>query len=303
MARRARRRAQASVGSDEAAEPAWVRRHLNALELRYWDYNSWCRDHGFSAGFEKSRKDRDAELTVRTRERDAQRAADRESARVHNNPRRLIQELCDGAVLSSSIRRSEWRTFCERIESTDIDQDYRESLKDFLLAVLARSDFLTETTETSDGTALYVDGLIKLHDRRGQWRRSIGDWRPRSHNDRRRFGSLARHLLCAYDVPRFMDEAWLRRDPGSWRFRDWFVHIGQGHNIRTASTPIPLTKKMAHAFLKAPDDYGIEQALRYGQVTSLGGDRRLCDAVLGTKLGQSFENDDFWASVLRWFIA
>ena len=60
---------------------------------------------------------------------------------------------------------------------------------------------------------------------------------------------------------------------------------------------------MAHHFLKAPKHYTIEEALRWGQVHALGGDRYLADALRETRLTRNFSNDDFWMNVIRFFIA
>ena len=78
----------------------------------------------------------------------------------------------------------------------------------------------------------------------------------------------------------------------------------RGQNIRTAlDIPISLTKKMAHHFLNAPKQYTVEEAFRWGQVHGLGGDRHLADALRGTRLTRNFSNDDFWMSVIRFFIS
>jgi PcfJ-like protein len=60
---------------------------------------------------------------------------------------------------------------------------------------------------------------------------------------------------------------------------------------------------MAHHFMQAPADCTVEAALRWGQVHALGGDARLVRAVVGTRLGTSFDHDRFWASVVRFLIA
>ena len=76
-----------------------------------------------------------------------------------------------------------------------------------------------------------------------------GEWRPDSHNGRKQFGSLARHLLANYDVPAFMDIAWFFGEEDEARQQQgWFVHVGTGGNIRKADVPLTLTKKMAHLF-------------------------------------------------------
>lgn len=39
-------------------------------------------------------------------------------------------------------------------------------------------------------------------------------------------------------MPSFMDSAWFRGDHGSYLYRNWYVHLGARHNLRTAKTPI-----------------------------------------------------------------
>jgi hypothetical protein len=126
------------------------------------------------------------------------------------------------------------------------------------------------------------------------WIRPLGEWRSDTHISRRQFGALARHLLAKYDVPNFMDVAWFLADPKEARRQQgWFVHIGMGQNIRTADVPLQLTKKMAHLFLNAPDHYTVTEAFRWGQILGLGGDEPLVRVIVESRLGFSFENEDF----------
>jgi len=192
---------------------------------------------------------------------------------------------------------------CERIEASSTSAEARRSLGQLLLKVHDATDLLTESVVVGGASRPTIDGLIALNERRAQWIRPLEAWAPRSHNGRRQFSSLVRHLLARYPVPLFMDEAWFRRDEVASNLQDWFLLVGSGWNIRIANTPIPLTKKMAHCFLEAPDDYTIEQALRWGQVRALGGDRRLMEVLRGTRLVTSFEHEDFWITVIRFFVA
>lgn len=82
------------------------------------------------------------------------------------------------------------------------------------------------------------------------------------------------------------------------------MHIGMGKNIRTAnSLPISMTKKMAHYFLKAPSNYDVSSAFRWAQIMGLGGNKAIADAITETRMVRTFVDDDFWVSVLRFFIA
>jgi hypothetical protein len=60
---------------------------------------------------------------------------------------------------------------------------------------------------------------------------------------------------------------------------------------------------MAHYFLQAPADLTVEAGLRWGQIHALGGSERLVRAVIGTRPGTDFQNEEFWVTVLQFFIA
>jgi len=146
----------------------------------------------------------------------------------------------------------------------------------------------------------FTTGVICLARNAKAWLRPCEQWIPRSHNARKQFSSLARHLWANYDVPIFMDQAWTQ---GTEREQVWFRHLGIGQSIRTASElPIQMTKKMAHHFCQAPGKYSIPAAFRWSQVHALGGDRRLADALRETRLAREFQDDDFWLTVLRFFV-
>ena len=105
-------------------------------------------------------------------------------------------------------------------------------------------------------------------------------------------------------MPEFLDAAWLDGlTPDGVRCQDWYKHIGRGQSIRTAKgLPLELTKRMAHHFVRAPTECPIPEAFRYAQVLGLGGDERLARSLLATRLGSNFQNNDFWETVIRWFI-
>jgi hypothetical protein len=236
-----------------------MRRHLGRLGVRSAaDYGKWCRAHGFAATTDKSPYDLEEELEAQA----ADKARAARQARLHANPRKLIEAACSGDIDADEITRPQLQTFCRRIQASASDAASRRALYKLLLKVNDEADFLLEGTALGGISYSYVDALIALNARRWQWIAELDDWRPASHNARKQFSSLARHLLARFPVPGFMDQAWFRRDAGSERFRDWFVHLGAGKNIRTLPTPIPMSKLMAHHFLLAPDDYGIEGAIR-----------------------------------------
>ncbi len=148
-----------------------------------------------------------------------------------------------------------------------------------------------------------LSGLLSLTSFHPQWLRPIDTWEPTEENLLPQFSSLARHLLAAYPVPDFLTSVWFDGSTVEARRRQgWFTHIGSGENIRNADLPLPYTKRMAHMFLQAPDHVSAEKALRWGQVRGLGGSESLADAVADTRLGRSFESEDFWGTVVRFLV-
>lgn len=166
-----------------------------------------------------------------------------------------------------------------------------------LLDVLrgAGEEWLTAREPARFAAALL--GLARHHDR---WLRAPEAWVRPSRNARRQLGSLARHLLATWPVPVFFDRAWL---DGQAAQQGWWLHVASGQNLRTApGLPVVLTKKAAHHALLAPDGVSVLEALRWGQVHGLGGDARVARGVLATRLGRTFEHDEFWETVVRWFV-
>jgi len=279
-------------------------RHIRELGLDGVPaYLAWCRENGLMPSLEKTSSERASERDIA-----ASRKANAEQlARVYRNPRKFLMDACAGRIDAATVRRPVWRQAVEMIGKRKRGSEERQSLVTFLLHLERISDLVFETATLGHQSVLYLEGLVRLHERRAQWIRDPLEWRPTSHNTGRQFSSLTRHLLARFDVPAFLDAAWLRGDKGSSSFRNWFVHVGRGLNIRTAKTPYPLTKMIAHHFMNAPRDISIEGALMLADIKALGGGQRLADALMGTRLGQRIERDPerraFWLSVYRFFIA
>lgn len=147
--------------------------------------------------------------------------------------------------------------------------------------------------------------LINLLRSQDKWLQSYESWKPSTKNVHRQFSDLVRYLLAKYPTPLFMDEVWFRQDGFSLK---WWIHVAQGGNIRTAPDfPVELTKKMAHHMMQAPSSYRIVSAIRWGQLHALGGNERnvrgLLDNFLCTRDTIQKNQEDFWMSVFRWFIA
>ena len=235
--------------------------------------------------------------------RSAALAALAAAKREMGNPRHLIRQIRRGTVDAEDLHTVLLRRIHQGF--ANCDDDGRRALESLLLHVERRGDLLSTAWGSTalgrrPGNAL-VDGLIALAHWHGHWVRPPQLWRAPRGSEAAQFGSLARHLLARYDVPAFMDLVWFRGSGAEARRQQgWFVHIGRGANIRTADVPLPLTKRMAHHFLQAPADCTVEEALRWGQILGQRGDPELVSAIRTTRLGRSFDDEDFWGSVIHY---
>jgi hypothetical protein len=293
MARRPRPPAE----PDPNAIPKGMQRHMDELGTSVPRlYFHWCERNGFAASLVKSK-------TQRADEIDAFHAAlDRRAAeaRLHRTPKAFIDAACSGALHGQPIDRPAFRVARDEIDRSNPDESVRASLAEFLNGILKHGDFLFE--ECDDGP--FIRGLIKLHDRKVLWLRDPKAFKPKSKNRDRLFAEFAGHLLDKYgDMPAFMHRVWLRGDRKAWRYRDWYVHLGRDHNLRTAKLPVPMTRRVSHEFLQAPATYSVEQAIRWAQLTSLGARPAVIHAVAGSRIARGFDDDDeFWMSYFRFLI-
>ena len=278
------------------AVPTAVANHMKQIGFaQLWSYNGWCRQNNISTDHElKTKKDFAAEAVIR------KQVAERDAliARLDRKPKQFIDALCLGEIDAEVIKRPGLAEAASAIAASN--PETRDSLAEMLHQFVPYGRFLFETTGP-EGLSI-THGLVKLHDRKALWVRPLDEFSPRSKSRHRIFGELAHHLFDAYgDVPSFMDSAWLRTGPT--RYRNWFVHLGQGRNFRTAKTPMPFTKKMAHEFMHAPETCTIEQAVRYAQMSTMGATPKQFEAICASILGRGFEHEEFWETFLRWLAA
>jgi hypothetical protein len=305
-------------------------RHLRQLGLESVEaYRDWCGRQGLSDALHKSDAQREQEW--RLARRIAADAALAGARRAYRRPEETLRQIYAGRFDARALPAgaSALSTCLRKISEAFTAAEGKGDLREALFRLLCHAFKYPRLLETGPAAArlgqrpgnTVLDGLFALACHHADWLRPVEAWKPESHSARRQFGSLARHLLARYPVPAFMDTAWFEghldtasfEDPAeaawieaNWeraaRHQEWFKHIGRGQNIRTADLPLALTKRMAHAFLAAPDDLLIEGALRYGQIRGLGGNERLARAVLATRLGEMMEDEPFWLSVLHFFV-
>jgi hypothetical protein len=292
--------------SKQSVDDKAFQHHLKQLGLlSEVEYQDWCRARGLGDSTHKSPQQRKKEIEFHVQI--LSKAALARSRKQSRRPRDTIERMFAGEINPGSLRTPYLRKAQDTLESLGANKRNRDAYRHLLLQAEQRSDLLNVKPALvrlgpQDGNT-YVEALAALARWQDAWVRPLDAWRPETRNSRRQFSSLARHLLADYPVPTFMDAAWFQTDCETTRRQQaWFQHVGAGQNIRTADVPVSLTKKMAHLCLEAPDGYTIEEALRHGQILGMGGDERLVRAVNATRLGQSFECEAFWQTVIRFFV-
>ena len=287
-------RTDASPSQGQMPQSTVSLEHIRALGLQSEDeYRIWCLENGFSDALNKK-----PGLLDKERELAALTAAKHQMSR----PQHIMAQIRAGEFAAADLKTE---VLCKiHAAFADQEEDGRDALLQLLQHVERSADLLNTTIaftrwEPQPGNT-FVESVLALGRHHRDWLRPVDTWRPERRSLRAQFSSLAHHLLAHYEVPTFMDTAFFKDGEQSRRQQEWFKHIGRGHNIRTADIPVKFSKMMAHHFLLAPDHYTVEEALRWGQVRGQEGDEVLVEALIATRLGRCFANEDFWSAVVHY---
>ena len=284
------------MGEEPMSKAEFLDQHIKSLGLKNsQQYLSWCLQNGFPSSLRKSARKLSLEQEYFAEQ-------------VHSTSLRKHKEL-PFKVAIEKIRNSgmgkAFKYFTNAVYH-EIEKNYNNDIRGGLyLTVLLYLDSVKSKLTTSTETVKSVSYLINHSDK---WLKPYNTWKPKSKNIHKQLASFASHLLAKHKIPAFMYVAWdppvrgLKHLPKE-KSQDWFCHLGMGKNIRTAKgLPCTLSKKEAHFFLKAPPDYTIIEAVRWGQVHALGGNIRLMHALRETRLMSFFEYNEFCLQVIRFFI-
>lgn len=286
--------------------------HIHSLELgSVEEYRDWCALNGFSKKLKKHWKQR-----CRERFFVKQAIAENRLKQKKNEKRNNIMTLtkiCEGRLSESDVTQPHLQRLCQLLGNQKGPHLIRQVNSKTLLRLLSHlhqcrakffdgSPVIADLGDQPGNTYIEALALVSVHCH--AWLQPVEAWKPRSHSAQRQFASLLRHLFVQYDMPAFFDSIWFSNHTQETAKQvGWYLYVGKGQNIRNCQLPIPLTKKMAHHFMHAPKDMSFNQALRWGQILGMGGDERLARTIFGTRLAESFENDEFWATVIRWFVS
>jgi hypothetical protein len=295
--------ASGDIPADPALPDYEFFKHLEALGLKtVEECQAWSAGNGFTYEI-------DADWLELCRKRqqglaysDKKRRTGKKSER---NPRKAIQDILGGKLHESDLTSPDLLLLHD-VAAAIHDDAVRDALEQLLRHVEGRTTFLTNRPAVTrlgfQRGNTFLEALLCLAKNHADWKRPPESWRPLRHNPLRQFATLARHLLANYEVPKFMDSVWFSEpSQNATRQQQWFKELGEGKSVRSLDLPVPLTKRMAHHFIHSPY-FSVETAIRWGQVIGLGGDYRLVRAILASRLGTNFDRNEFWITVMRWFV-
>jgi hypothetical protein len=292
--------------ADEARTGQALEQHIRDLRFETAQaYAVWCERHGLASSGLKTPHQRKQEAALREQERAAE--AFQKGRRQVRKPVETLEEIyherLPGSELTTPVLQAIHIAFSGLRDNIPVRRAFLQLLQlaQRHTALIDCAPVLTSLGAQQGNT--YIAALLALAHHQSVWLRTPDDWRPTTHNAHRQFSALARHLLAYYPVPSFFDAAWFEGATAeARRHQAWFRHIGIGQNIRTFGLPIPLTSRAAHLFLLAPADLPIEAAMRWGQAQAIGAETRLCRALVATRLSAPQEDEEFWVSVLHFFV-
>ena len=265
---------------------AMILTYARALNLHTIEaYQQWCMQQGFSTNINKTQIQLEHELQRYKQVFALQRM---KQYKREENKHYLIQKIYANEIRYKDLNNDVLKLISHGFKTTQ----NKSLLRDVFLYLDEHTKLLTHTD--------YVKGIISFVKYYTWWIRPVMEWQPGTRNAARQFSALARYLFAQYKVPAFMDSVWYKDDVNAQK---WYIHIGEGKNIRTAySLPIRMTKKMAHYFIQAPAHYEINAAFCWAQIHALGGNKIIADGVSGTQLARVFTDNEFNLSVMRFFI-
>ena len=187
------------------------------------------------------------------------------------------------------------RTFRQPHPKTDPLQPFVRRL---IQAINARSSLMVNS-HPSEFPVIPV--LVRIAAYSSNWIREPETWMPdQAESAKEMISSLLDHLLVRWPVPEFFKSAWLEKGDLIFLERNWFCQVAIGGSLRDLhGMPPSMTSRALHWAKQAPDGLSIRQALRWGQVKSLGGGDDILTEVIGSRMVRDLSNDGIWSRLLE----
>lgn len=169
----------------------------------------------------------------------------------------------------------------------------RETFRDLLLHLEAQGCYALLRDEVC------INALANIASFGNKLVGEIAAWEKDSLEVEIQMSSLIKHCFAQYEVPEFMESVFYYENK---KHIYWYVQLGRGESVLNLSNfPVKLTKKMAHEFKKAPSNYTVEKAIRWAQAKGYGATADMAETLAWGVLSEYFENEEFWAKVIRFF--
>lgn len=215
----------------------------------------------------------------------------------------IISEIFSGKIKNSSSfyvanKEDIWRNFIN---------SYTQKKKE---SPIYRK-ICTEIAKISDTYFKNIDNVKALNNiyiNSDRFIRNVEDWCPKRQNTHLLVSDLIRHLFAKYPVPSFLDKGFIGTNNQNDDIEciELFIHIGSGQSLKKFSLipDIKSNNKIYHYLFSTPDDYNFFEAFRRSQVLALGGDERLANSIVSSKLNDRLteKQDDFWSTTIQFFV-
>jgi hypothetical protein len=215
------------------------------------------------------------------------------SQKRHKNFKEIVDRLYNNEDLSAffSDRRIALISECFRMLSAPAMKKDREALWN-VLRYFSGPRGLVAGEE-------YVYVLCNIVGFRNHWLNDIFKWTPVSRHKSVQLQELVQFLFCKYPVPVFLYKAFGKGS--NERYVQWLIHLGAGGSPKDLEGwPVIMTKKSMHHFLLAPEEFSIQEAMRWAQVKGLNGSDELAQRVAWSWIGtKPYEQEDFWYGFLQ----
>ncbi len=171
-----------------------------------------------------------------------------------------------------------------------------------LRAIMERCGLMVDT-HPSQFQAVPVIVRIAAYSHR--WIRDPETWPGTSSaNPRDIVKSLVEHLFVNWSMPACFDSAWQIKGDLTYLERDWYCHLASGGSLRKVQgMPPSITSRALHLAMGAPADLTIREALRWGQIKSLGGTDQFLSEVLSSRMVKDLSNDAIWSRLFEKVVA
>jgi hypothetical protein len=215
----------------------------------------------------------------------------------------VVATIIDGRPWTATpLRNPHFRKYCHQLNRTfrhsrAVANALRPQCRRLAIAVAERSHLLTTTHPLTHDL---VPALLRVAAYSRRWIRQPEDWQPPARLlPEEQWRDLLRHLFAKWPVPEFFDRAWQVRGSLVCLDRDWFCHVAGGGSWRRAEgMPDEISRHAIHFALGAPSHLNPRQALRWGQLGTLGASAGLAGEVLGHPMVNDFSHEDIWSRLL-----